>query len=321
MGRVVVIEKPGDLASLIVKDFPNEVPQAGEVLIKQLAIGLNHADIIALREGSVFIGHEACGTVESIGEDVRGFNIGDRVAYISPVPGAYREYRCVHTRYVVKIPQNVSYSVVAATFFKCYLAHTLTVRVFVVRSGMCVLVHDIFDSTNSVIAQYAHLKGAQVVGTVSADEQKKAVEQLGYCSHIINYNSPTFIQDVLKAAGGRGIYAVYDGVGLSHLLNISMNCLVDAGIYVAYDYTGASASDIPTSIIRQKSLFFTIPDIFLYKSQREENLLTGIDALELVSKGTLKLSYTHYTLAQTKEAIEKFSRRRASSSFILINDF
>jgi NADPH2:quinone reductase len=69
-------------------------PGAGEVRIRQSAIGLNFADL-SLRAG-VFSaplpccpGSEAAGIVVAVGAGVTQFQRGDRVAYGGSPPGAY----------------------------------------------------------------------------------------------------------------------------------------------------------------------------------------------------------------------------------------
>src|SRR5689334_5429620 len=73
-------------------------PGPGELLIKQTAIGLNFIDVYE-RTGlypnklPTGLGREAAGIVEAIGAEVTGFEIGDRVAYVLNVAGAYAERR------------------------------------------------------------------------------------------------------------------------------------------------------------------------------------------------------------------------------------
>ena len=69
-------------------------PGSGELLLKQSAIGLNFIDVYE-RTGlypnklPTGLGREAAGVVEEIGPDVKGFEIGDRVAYVLGVAGAF----------------------------------------------------------------------------------------------------------------------------------------------------------------------------------------------------------------------------------------
>src|ERR1700741_1526423 len=88
-------------------------PAAGEVQIRHSAIGVNYIDVydrtglypVTLPSG---LGREAAGVVTALGRGVRGFRVGERVAYVWPSPGAYSELRNVPAERVVAIPRGVS---------------------------------------------------------------------------------------------------------------------------------------------------------------------------------------------------------------------
>ena len=73
------------------------------------------------------LGREAAGVVSAVGKRVRGFRVGDRVAYVHRRPGTYCEVcaMCRRTR-VVKIPAGVSDEQAAVLMLKgmtaCYPA-------------------------------------------------------------------------------------------------------------------------------------------------------------------------------------------------------
>ena len=81
----------GDFDVLKVEEVPTPEPQAGELLIKVLATGLNRLDDF-IREGSIvpelewphILGADAAGEVAAVGEGVTGFTVGERVI---PQPG------------------------------------------------------------------------------------------------------------------------------------------------------------------------------------------------------------------------------------------
>lgn len=89
MSKVVQFHKLGDPDVLKVEDINIREPVAGEVRINVKAIALNRAESM-FRSGLYVvgpdfpsaIGYEAAGTIESIGPDVQGFNIGDAVSVI-----------------------------------------------------------------------------------------------------------------------------------------------------------------------------------------------------------------------------------------------
>lgn len=93
---IVRIEQPGKPEVLRYEQTEIEQPGEGEVLIGQKAIGVNFLDVF-FRNGTfpmpaypALIGLEAAGIVEQIGNGVKEFAVGDRVAYYGS-NGAYAE--------------------------------------------------------------------------------------------------------------------------------------------------------------------------------------------------------------------------------------
>jgi NADPH2:quinone reductase len=82
-------------------------PASGQVRLRQAAAGLNYIDVYH-RTGYYpqplpFIpGLEGAGTVEAIGQDVRGLKVGDRVAYAGPT-GGYSEVRLIEADRLVRL--------------------------------------------------------------------------------------------------------------------------------------------------------------------------------------------------------------------------
>src|SRR2546423_5101057 len=82
--QLVAHGRPGQFQ---LRDLPDPKPGSGEVVVQVRACGLNHLDLW-LEEGGLPIsiqlprtpGGEAAGQIISMGSDVRGWKIGDRVA-------------------------------------------------------------------------------------------------------------------------------------------------------------------------------------------------------------------------------------------------
>ena len=131
------------------------------------------------------LGREAAGVVTAVGKKVRGFRVGDRVAYVHTVPGSYCELRNVPAAPLVKIPAGVSDEQAAVLMLKgmtaCYLLrHTLPRearrrhrgarrrgrrRVCCCRNG-------------------AKKLGATVIGVVGSDEKAQLAKKNG-CKHVL----------------------------------------------------------------------------------------------------------------------------------------
>ncbi|HMT13761.1 MAG TPA: alcohol dehydrogenase catalytic domain-containing protein, partial [Aestuariivirga sp.] len=73
-------------------------PGTGEVRLRHTAVGLNYIDTYH-RSGlyalplPMGLGLEAAGVIEAVGEGVKGFKVGNRVAYGTGPIGAYAEAR------------------------------------------------------------------------------------------------------------------------------------------------------------------------------------------------------------------------------------
>ncbi|WP_237331381.1 alcohol dehydrogenase catalytic domain-containing protein [Zymomonas mobilis] len=83
-GPEVLVKKPLDLGKM--------KPEAGQVLLRHQAIGLNFIDIyhrsgLYKQDFPANLGCEAAGVIEAVGDKVKGFKAGDRVAIFTSKPG------------------------------------------------------------------------------------------------------------------------------------------------------------------------------------------------------------------------------------------
>ena len=108
--KAVIINKTGGPEVLELKDIKLEEPKSGEVLIKNVAIGLKYLD--TYHRSGLYpvelpsnIGIEGAGLIEKVGPDVNKFNVGDRVAYASMPIGSYSTHRIFTTKKLVKVPE------------------------------------------------------------------------------------------------------------------------------------------------------------------------------------------------------------------------
>jgi NADPH:quinone reductase len=116
-------------------------PEAGEVRVRNWAIGVNFVDTY-LRSG-VFPpprmpftpGKEGAGEVLAVGENVSGFALGDRVAYAVETLGGYAEECIVPAHFLVHLPDAIEFETAAAMMLKGLTAQFLLRRAFRVEGG------------------------------------------------------------------------------------------------------------------------------------------------------------------------------------------
>ncbi|MGB1464315.1 MAG: alcohol dehydrogenase catalytic domain-containing protein, partial [Parvibaculales bacterium] len=103
---------------LAARELPK--PQAGEILVRLGAAGVNRGDCMQ-RIGLYppppgapdIMGLEFAGTVVARGDNADKWQIGDRVAALV-AGGAYAKYACVHQDHALAVPDNMSFTDAAA---------------------------------------------------------------------------------------------------------------------------------------------------------------------------------------------------------------
>ncbi|KAK6623960.1 hypothetical protein RUM44_010816 [Polyplax serrata] len=145
--RAVVLTGFGGLKSVKIQKKPEPAAAAGEVLINVKACGLNFQDLM-VRVGAIdappktpfILGLECAGEIAQIGENVEGFQVGDRVVAL-PEYRAWAEVVAVPAKYVYKIPDEMSFNDAVAMTLNYTVAYILVFELGNIASGKKVLLH------------------------------------------------------------------------------------------------------------------------------------------------------------------------------------
>src|SRR5213079_2627266 len=172
--------------------LPLRFPEAGEVLIRHTAIGVNFIDVYCrtgyfrLVEPPGVPGMEAAGVVEGVGPGVHAFKEGDRIGYACLPPGAYAEWRTMPADLLVLLPDDISDEEAASGLLKGMTAEFLLHRIARVQEGDTILVHAAAGGVGLILCQWARALGATVIGTVGTKDKGKLASEAG-AQHIIYY--------------------------------------------------------------------------------------------------------------------------------------
>ncbi len=267
-------------------------PAAGEVQLRQTAIGFNFIDIyqrrgvypIPLPTG---LGHEAAGVVESVGPGVERLRPGDRVCYMNAGLGAYADRRNVPAERLVSIPAGVSDEEAAALLFKGLTAQYLLKKTHPVKPGEMVLVHAAAGGVGQILCRWARGLGALVVGTAGSDEKCAAAREAG-CEIAVDYSREDWPQALLKATGGRKADVVYDSVGKATFLK-SLDCAAPFGMVVIYGAASGPAPAIEPELLNKKGcLFLTRPSVFPHNADPAVFRANAAVLFEAIAAGLVK---------------------------------
>lgn len=268
-------------------------PGPGEVRVRNHAIGLNYIDVY-FRSGLYpvaqmpFIpGNEAAGEVIEIGQGVKGFKLGERVAYTVAL-GCYAEERNVDASRLVKLPKAISYETGAAMMLKGLTAQYLLRRTYKVRKGDRILVHAAAGGVGLILCQWAKALGAHVIGTVGSPEKAKLAKKAG-AKDVILYRDVDFVEAVKTLTKGKLCDVVYDGVGRATFPG-SLDCLRPLGTFVSFGSASGPIEAFNIGILAQKgSLFVTRPTLHTYIAKHEDLEKNARELIRMLTKGDVEI--------------------------------
>ena len=298
-------------------------PGAGEIRIRQTAVGLNYIDVyfrtglypLPLPGG---LGMEAAGEVIAVGAGVNDLKAGDRVAYVARPPGAYAQERVLPAAQVIKLPDAVSDEQAASVMLQGLTAQYLLRRTYRVKAGDTILIQAAAGGVGLLVCQWAKALGATVIGTVGSDEKAEIAKAHG-CDHAIVYTRENFTKRVREITNGAGVPVVYDSIGKDTFTG-SLDCLAPLGMFVSFGNASGPLPPLDSSELAGRgSLYFTRPTLFSYIAKRGDLDAMAAELFDVVSSGKVKTNVRQrYALADAARAHEELEARKTTGSTILL---
>ena len=167
---------------LKVEDVPDPRPQAGEVVVRVKAAGVNPYDTY-MRAGTYASGNpplpwtpgsDAAGTVEAVGAGVE-LKPGRRVYTAGTITGAYAERALCKASQVHPLPDAASFAQGAGVWVPYATAYRSLFQLAHARPGETVLVHGASGGVGVAAVQLARAAGLVVIGTAGSDAGLSAV--------------------------------------------------------------------------------------------------------------------------------------------------
>jgi alcohol dehydrogenase len=217
-------------------DFPDPVAGAGDVVLQVRAASLNYHDVFTRRGMPgikiplpVIMGLDVAGEILSVGPDVEGWRIGERVL-VDPINriegglmgetthGGLAELCRARAHQLIKIPDGVSFSDAAALPVAYGTALRMMVTNGGVKAGDKVLILGASGGVGVCCVQLAKLAGAEVVACAGTDEKAARLRDLG-ADHTINYTTHDFVKEAWALHGKPARRGVHSGRGFDMVVN------------------------------------------------------------------------------------------------------
>lgn len=320
--KAALFRECGGSEVLTFQDVPDPPkPGAGQVVLRHTAIGVNYMDayyrsgLYKPRSFPFIPGVEAVGTIEDRGADVT-IAQGTRVCYGLEQAGAYCHRRVIDANKLLPVPDFINDQSVAAVLHKGMIVHMLIYRVFRLKKGDVIVVHNASDGTGQLLCQWAKLIGAVVFGTVDHPDKISIAKHAG-CDYAANYKAEDVVKLVREVTKGEGVNIVYDSVG-KDTFGLSLQILMPQGLFVSYDQSSGPVPGINILSLAGKSLFMTRPSVHYYKSHVMEMALTVHEIFEKIRTGALSVRIgATYSLAEAASAHADMQQQKSSGSIIL----
>ena len=217
--KAAVYAQYGSPEVLQVKEVTKPEPKSNEVLIRIKATAVNSGDV-RLRKADPFavrfifgltkpkigvLGTVYSGEIESVGKDVKLFNVGDQVfGHTDMTFGAYAEYICVsEASTIARKPANITHSDAAAIPFGGVTALHF-IKQANIKPNQKVLVIGALGAVGNAAVQLAKAQGAIVTGVCNTS-QIDLVKSIG-ADKVIDYTKEDFTKN------GEVYDVIYDSI-------------------------------------------------------------------------------------------------------------
>ncbi|MEJ6555827.1 NADP-dependent oxidoreductase [Microbacterium esteraromaticum] len=313
MAHAIVYTEIGSPDVLRLTEIPDPVAEAGEIVVRIEAAGVNPLDA-KLRRGARpsppiveprRVGFDGAGVVASLGEGVTGFAIGDRVV-IDNVLGTYASALAVPVSKLFRLSDGVTMAegaglgIPVGTAYQC-------LRSLGVAQGDTLLVHAGSGAVGQAAVQYAVLWGAKVIAT-SSPERFDQLRALG--AEPVAYGDG--LEERVRELAPEGVSVALDCAGTDEAINASLALVADRE-RIATIVRGPDAADFG---IRAFSGGSPVPLTDEEQAWRQEAIPLTIN---LIEAGDFQVELgPELPLADAAMAHELIERHAANGKIILI---
>ncbi|MGK3950481.1 quinone oxidoreductase family protein [Microbacterium sp. K2] len=228
MARAIVYTEFGSPDVLHLIEIPDPIALSGEAVVRIEAAGANPIDAklrSAKRPSPPItepraVGFDGAGVIESLGDDVDGFAVGDRVA-IRDTRGTYSSMLAVPVEKLVALPDAVTSAEGAGIGIPAGTAYQ-ALRSLDVIEGDVLLVHGGSGSVGQAAVQFAVAWGATVIATASPARHEQ-LRELGATP--VAYGDG--LLERVREAAPDGVTVALDCAGTDEAIEASLELVAD----------------------------------------------------------------------------------------------
>ncbi len=307
------------------RELPTPEPKPGEVRVVVKAASLNFPDLLIV-EGKYqfkpplpFVpGAEFAGTIDAVGEGVKGLKVGMPAAAIAGT-GGFGTHACVDATRVIPLPPGFALEDGAAFTFTYGTSHHALMDRAQLKAGDTVLVLGAAGGVGSAALQIAKAAGAKVIAAASTDEKCALCKQLG-ADETLNYSTQD-VRETLKAlTGGKGPDVVYDPVG-GALAEPVFRSIAWRGRYLVIGFAGGAIPALPwnLALLKGASVVGVFWGDFVKREPKASAAALG-QLAQWYAEGKIKPVLDRpLPMSEIRQAYQRMSSRQVLGKLLLVN--
>lgn len=322
----MLLDGTGGAEVLRIGEAERPAPRPAQVLIKVAATSVNRPDIIQ-RQGnyppppgeSEILGLEVAGTIEELGSEVDGRQVGDRVMSLV-AGGGYAEYATAYAGHLIAIPETLGFAEAACV---CETYITAFLNIFLIggfEDGRTALLHGGGGGVNTAAIQLcrALAPSSKLIVTASTTKLDR-VEKLG-ADLVIDYTQQDFAEEVKVYTEKRGVDLILDHIGAEYLA-ANMRALKVGGTLLLIGVMGGIKAELNLAAMmvkRQRIIGSVLRSRPVDEKARIVGEFTKTVVPLLADRTIVPLVHEVFPLEQVKEAHETMERSGHFGKLVLL---
>lgn len=324
--KAIVCDSYGPPSNLKYMDVSDPLPAAGEVVVDIKACSINFPDTLIIQglyqykpDLPFSPGSDVAGVIESVGEGVKGFKVGDEVVVIVP-HGGFAEKITVKAKTCIPKPPGMN-MVQAASFLMAYgtTYYALKDRARL-KEGETLLVLGASGGVGLTAVELGKLMGAKVIAAASTPEKLELCKQYG-ADETILYNDEDLKNRVKELTDKKGVDVIYDPVG-AHYAEPALRAIAWEGRYLVIGFAAGQIPKIPLNLALLKSC--QIVGVFWGAFAQKfpgKNMQLMMQLIQWFNTGDIKPHiHATYPLEDAPKALEEMMARKVKGKVVITMD-
>ena len=308
---------------LVIGEIEEPKPASDEILIDVHAASVSFMDqllvsgLYQMRPPTPFVpGTEAAGIVIAVGDKVRRFKPGDRVA-CGNWTGGYAERMVAKESKSVQLPDGVAFETAATVWHNYGTAYYALVEGARARPGETAFVTGAAGGVGLAAVDLARYLGLRVVAGIGSNDKAGLVRSYG-AGDVVNYRSEDLRERIKAITAGEGVDICFDNIG-GTIFEQMARLMKWGGRLMPIGFTSGQIPSVPMNLLLLKN--YSIVGVFAgaWAEKFPEQAVRLNDTLvQLLAEEKIRPHIDRILpLEQVKEAMRAVTSRTVQGRIVL----